>query len=102
MTGYHVTDYQLFAPGGRLLLGGPADELAAFAAALNQTRPAGEKALRGLLVALIDGTRDCSFAPFIPLSDEAAADLEEARADLRQAEARRRAALASTAQGHLF
>lgn len=102
MTGYRVTDYQLFAPDGRLLLGGPLEELTAFAGALNSVLPRGEQELRTLLADLIEGTRDCSFAPYIPLSDEAAADLAEARADLRREEARRRAALDRRAQGHLF
>ena len=78
------------------------EELSAFAAVLNRTMPAGEKALRGVLLDLIEGTADCGFAPFIPLSDEAAADLEEARAELRREEARRRGVADAAAQGRLF
>lgn len=99
MAFYRVADYQLYDPAGRLLLGGPMEELAAFAAALDQAAPADERALRGLLCDLIEGTSDCSFAPYIPLTDEAAADLATARADRHR---RHRHSEAQFAQGNLF
>lgn len=102
MTAYYAADHQLFDPSGRPLLGGPMEELSAFAVALNLAQPRGEAALRGLLLDLIEGTRDCSFAPFIALTEEAAADLAEARADLRREDARRRGAVEAAAQGRLF
>lgn len=102
MTSYRAADHQLFDPTDRPLLGGPMEELCAFAVALNAALPRGDVALRALLLDLIEGTRDCSFAPFIPLTDEAAADLAEARADLRREDARRRGAVTAAAQGRLF
>ena len=102
MTSYRAADHQLFDPTDRLLLGGPMAELSAFAVALNAARPRGDAALRAMLLDLIEGTQDCSFAPFIPLTEEAAADLAEARADLRREDARRRGAVTAAAQGRLF
>ncbi|MFV3126102.1 hypothetical protein [Niveispirillum sp. KHB5.9] len=79
---YRADGHQLFDPDGRLLLGGPETEIAAFAAWLSANPPAGEVALRQALADLIEGTRDCGFAPYVPLSQEAADDLDEARRDL--------------------
>lgn len=102
MTSYRAADYMLFDPTGRKLLGGPMEELSAFVAVLEMAQPKGERALRRLLADLIEGTRDCSFAPYIPLTDEAATDLDEARADLRREDLRRRGVDDAAAQGRLF
>lgn len=79
---YRADGHQLHDPDGRLLLGGPVLEIAAMAAWLSAHPPAGEAALRRALTDLIEGTADCCFAPFVPLTDEAAAELDEARQDV--------------------
>lgn len=75
---YRADGHELRDPAGCLLLGGPVAEIAAFAAWLSAHPPAGPAALRRALVDLIEGTTDCSFAPYVPLTDEAASDLDEA------------------------
>lgn len=79
---YRADGHELRDQDGRLLLGGPVVEIATFAAWLSAHPPVGEAALRRALTDLIEGTADCCFAPFIPLSDVAAAELDEARQDV--------------------
>jgi hypothetical protein len=90
---YRADGHELSDPAGRLLLGGPVPEIAAFAAWLSAHPPGGEAALRAALMGLIACTTDCCFAPFVPLSEEDAADLDEARDEIaarrREEEARR-------------
>lgn len=96
---YRADGHCLHDPAGRLLLGGPVQEIAAFAAHLSAHPPVGDAELRAALLGLIACTTDCCFAPYLPLTDEAAADLDEARADIA---ARRREEQARFAQMDLF
>ncbi len=96
---YRADGHELRDPAGRLLLGGPVPEIAAFAAWLSAHPPVGEAALRAALMGLIACTTDCCFAPFVPLTNEDAADMEEARAEIT---ARRREEEARLAQMDLF
>ncbi|MFM2042099.1 MAG: hypothetical protein RLY86_675 [Pseudomonadota bacterium] len=78
---YRADGHSLYHPDGRLILGGPATEIAAFAAALSAAMPATDRLLRAALLDLIEATSDCSFAPYIPLSEGEAAELEQVRRD---------------------
>lgn len=78
MAGVQVLLQARAGGGWRRLLGGPEPEIASFCHALNAAPPATERALRAMLLDLIEASADCAFAPLDLILDQEAADAADA------------------------